>query len=97
MSGEQQPLFASPAIGRARRHDVRTSQNAGARAARFARGHAALILRALAAGPGTPAEIGERCGLNHVQVGKRRKELLAAGAIRRTGVVREGAEVVALA
>jgi hypothetical protein len=76
------PLFDwSP---RARTSDPRTSKVAGERAQRFARGHAALIIKALVEhGPGTASEVGARCGLSVVQVDRRALELVNGGWVLR--------------
>lgn len=55
---------------RARRTDPETSHAAAAAAGPVQAAHAARILEALRAGPGTIYEIGERCGLSHVQVAR---------------------------
>lgn len=80
------PLFAA-----ARRSDPPTSHEAGRRARRtFARGHARLVLDALAAGPAGQTEIGRRCGLLPHQVNKRLADLEDAGMVEVTGRKVEG-------
>lgn len=75
---------------RARRRDPETSQRAGRNARQFAAGHFALILDALAVGPGTAKEIALRASLEYVAVNRRMNELQQAGRVVTTGVVRDG-------
>lgn len=76
---------------RARATDPATSHAAAAKAKRFAITHCAQITGVLFK-PRIPPEIARLTGLTVVQVDRRRKELLERGAIRLTGVVREGYE-----
>lgn len=68
-----------------RKSDPATSKEAGRRAAVFKGGHEALILEALAAGPGTKDQIAERCGLTEQQVARRMAPLIAAGVVEIVG------------
>lgn len=79
---ESFPLFAA-----ARRTDPATSHAAAARVTEFAGEHHAAILTALAVGPAGASVIGQRCGLDGHQVGRRIKELAEQGKIVQTGRV----------
>ena len=74
---------------RARKRDPETSQRAGRNARQFAAGHFALILDALALGPGTAKEIALRSGLDYVAVARRMNELQQAGKVALTGEERD--------
>lgn len=76
---------ALPLFRLARRHGPETSRSAAARTTRFASGHRAAILAALAAGPAGQTEIAARAGMTVAAVSKRLHELRKAGAIVRTG------------
>lgn len=75
---------------RSRSRDPEASQRAGRNARQFAAGHFALILDALAQGPGTAKEIALRSGLDYVAVARRMNELQQAGRITLTGEERDG-------
>ncbi len=77
---DELPLF--------RRDDPETSRAAGHNAPKFARGHEARILAALADGPGTKDELAERCGLTDQQVIRRMRGLEQAGLVETTGTTR---------
>lgn len=59
-----------------------TSHQAAEGAAAFAGSHCSRILRALASGPATAAEIGARCGLTVEQCCRRLVELQREGTVR---------------
>lgn len=70
---------------RARRDDPVTSHQAAARVVEFAHAHHAVIVGSLMSqGSGTIYEIGERVGLDHVQVARRMAELEALQVARPT-------------
>lgn len=75
---------------RARRTDPATSQRAARNARQFTAGHFALILDALAHGPGTFKEISRRCNLERHAVARWLSELQQAGRVKRTGLERDG-------
>lgn len=77
---------------RSRSRDPEASQRAGRNARHFAAGHFALILDALAQGPGTAKEIALRSGLDYVAVNRRIGELGRMSPPRAvtTGEVRDG-------
>lgn len=87
-------------VKKARSSDPLTSKRAATRASDFAATHAGRILLALQQhGPMTAKEIGERIGLTHVQVDRRRKELVDLRLVRIAtsageAIVREGCEVM---
>jgi len=68
-----------------RRTDPATSQAAAATVKAFAGEHHEAILEALSHGPAGASVIGQRCGLDGHQVGRRIKELEASGQIVQTG------------
>ena len=68
---------------RSRSRDPQTSQRAASKVSRFASGHFALILDALAQGPANFKEIAERCGLERHAVARRLPELEQAGRVMR--------------
>jgi hypothetical protein len=84
---ESFPLFAvrriDTPIAAARRSDPATSHAAAATAP--VAEHQAKILEALTIGPAGASVIGQRCGLDGHQVGRRIKELEASGQIVQTG------------
>lgn len=84
---------------RSRSRDPQTSQRAGRQARQFAAGHHALILDALAQGPGTAKEIAQRTGLDYVAVNRRIGELgrMDPPRAKLTGEVRDGCREWALA
>ncbi len=74
----------------ARATDPQTSHDAAASVSDFAGEHHRKILNALAAGPGTADEIGDRCGLHGHKVGKRLGEMRRAGMVTRLDETRAG-------
>lgn len=80
---------------RARLSDPGTSHEAAARAKRFVGSHYLAITGVLWR-PMVPPEIAKLTGLSIVQIDRRRKELLERGAIRLTGIERDGYEEWAL-
>lgn len=70
---------------RARRRDPATSQRAASQVSRFAAGHFALILGALATEPGTFKAIAARSGLERHAVARRLPELERGGLVKRAG------------
>ena len=79
------PLWAA-----ARATDPQTSHDAAASVHEFAGEHHRAILEALAVGPGTADEIGDRCGLDGHKVGKRLGEMRRAGMVTRLDETRAG-------
>lgn len=85
-SDEQPDLFFTT---RARRDDPDTSKAAAARVPHFQDAHHAKILGSIMAqGPGTIYEIGDRVGLDHVQVARRMAELEELEVAEPTGETR---------
>lgn len=88
-------------VKKARSSDPLTSKRAATRASDFAATHAGRILLALQQhGPMTAKEIGERIGLNHVAVDRRRSDLIRLGfvdvhCVDGEPVVRDGCQVLA--
>lgn len=76
--------------------DPGTSHKAADNAKRFARGHFARILRGLKNGPYTAKDLAEAIGLTSVQISRRMRDLVAANAVRTTGVERGGCMEYAL-
>jgi predicted ArsR family transcriptional regulator len=68
-----------------RRTDPVTSKAAAVSVKAFAGEHHAAILEALSHGPAGASGIGQRCGLDGHQVGRRIKELAESGQIVQTG------------
>lgn len=87
------PCFARK---HARTTDPSTSKAAADNAKRFARGHFARILRGLKSGPQTAKELYATTGLTSVQISRRMGDLVAANAVRTTGVERGGCMEYAL-
>ncbi|MGB3935168.1 MAG: helix-turn-helix domain-containing protein [Burkholderiales bacterium] len=75
-------------IARSRRTDPQTSRDAARRAHGLASEHCATILRVLraAGAPLSPDGIAVRCSLSSLQVSRRLRELVDAGAIVEAGV-----------
>jgi len=79
----------------ARRRDPATSKTAAHAAASFAASHAGRILLALQQhGPATAKELAPLVGLTHVQIDRRRHELVKAGFVRVLDTVRDGCNVM---
>lgn len=87
------PCFARK---HARTTDPSTSKAAADNAKRFARGHFARILHGLRNGPYTAKELYAATGLTSVQISRRMGDLVAANAVRITGVERDGCMEYAL-
>jgi hypothetical protein len=79
-------------VTRARATDPSTSHEAAAKVDRFASGHYAQILEALAT-PGTIHELAARTKLNEVQIARRLPELHGAKKAKPTEEKRNGARV----
>lgn len=85
MNAATLPAPAESVLPRARASDPLTSHVAAASALPLAKHHAALIIAALAKGPGTIYALAERSGLDHVAVARRMKELERQSLVRLTG------------